>query len=232
MTKNIGKNEEKNLVNNLNNKKFSDLDYKHKEIISKSFSNISENSIIKASNISGNLKPDLEILINNKTNLYSLKTGSGNSIHQEPLDEFIKFSKELNKSSEEILDTIKFFIWTDGTTDGTGEICDRMDKKTLRLKYPEKLSLIKNFFFNNKIMIIERILLKNTSHLIFKKKNGNYLIKNRDFIFNKFEKYNEGTYGLGPITFQTWNPALKGQTKKPRNVVQFKWGKIEKDLEE
>jgi len=232
MTKNIGKNEEKNLVNNLNNKKFSDLDYKHKEIISKSFSNISENSIIKASNISGNLKPDLEILINNKTNLYSLKTGSGNSIHQEPLDEFIKFSKELNKSSEEILDTIKFFIWTDGTTDGTGEIRDRMDKKTLRLKYPEKLSLIKNFFFNNKIMIIERILLKNTSHLIFKKKNGNYLIKNRDFIFNKFEKYNEGTYGLGPITFQTWNPALKGQTKKPRNVVQFKWGKIEKDLEE
>ena len=232
MTKNIGKSEEKNLVNNLNNKKFSDLDYKHKEIISKSFSNISENSIIKASNISGNLKPDLEILINNKTNLYSLKTGSGNSIHQEPLDEFIKFSKELNKSSEEILDTIKFFIWTDGTTDGTGEIRDRMDKKTLRLKYPEKLSLIKNFFFNNKIMIIERILLKNTSHLIFKKKNGNYLIKNRDFIFNKFEKYNEGTYGLGPITFQTWNPALKGQTKKPRNVVQFKWGKIEKDLEE
>ena len=100
MTKNIGKSEEKNLVNNLNNKKFSDLDYKHKEIISKSFSNISENSIIKASNISGNLKPDLEILINNKTNLYSLKTGSGNSIHQEPLDEFIKFSKELNKSSE------------------------------------------------------------------------------------------------------------------------------------
>ena len=177
MTKNIGKSEERNLVNNLNNKIFSDLDYKHKEIILKSFSNISENSIIKASNISGNLKPDLEILINNKANLYSLKTGSGNSIHQEPLDEFIKFSKELNKSSEEILDTIKFFIWTDGTTDGTGEIHDRMDKKTLRLKYPEKLSLIKKFFFNNKIKIIERILLKNTSHLIFKKKMATILLK-------------------------------------------------------
>ena len=231
MTKNIGKSEEKNLVNHLNNKKFSVLDYKHKEIISKSFNNISEDSIIKASSIPGNLKPDLKILISNKTNLYSLKTGSGNSIHQEPLDNFIKFSKKLNKSSEKIIDTIKFFIWTDGTTDGTGEIHKRMDKKTLRSKYPEKLSLIKNFFFNNKIILIERILLKNTNYLIFKKKNGKYLVKNRDFILNKFKKYNEGKYGLGPITFQTWNPALKGQTKKPRNVVQFKWGKIEKDLE-
>ena len=42
MTKNIGKSEEKNLVNHLNNKKFSDLDYKHKEIISKSFNNIEQ----------------------------------------------------------------------------------------------------------------------------------------------------------------------------------------------
>lgn len=232
MTKNFGKIEEKNLVTYLNNKKFSELEIIYRKIISSSFSGISEDSIIHASSITGNLKPDLKISINNKINYYSLKTGSGNSIHQEPLDNFVEFSKKLNKSSEQIINIIKFFIWTDGTTDGSGKIQNRMDKKTLRSKYPKKLNLIKDFFFNNKVKIIERILLKNTNYLIFKKKNGKYLIKNRDWIFNKFNEYETGNYGLGPITFQTWNPSLKGQTKKPRDVVQFKWGKIEKDLDD
>ena len=40
-----------------------------------------------------------------------------------------------------------------------------------------------------------------------------------------------GLYGLGPITFQTWNPALRGQKTKPRDIVQFKWGSLEKDLD-
>ena len=155
---------------------------------------------------------------------------------QETLNTFLEFCRKLEGSSQNLIECIKFFIWTDGTTDGTGRIQDRMKKEVLREKYPEKLSVIKKFFFKNKIRIIERILFSGrksnkTDYFIYKKKDDSYIIERGDKVLKKFENSESGIYGLGSISFQTWNPALKGQTKKPRNVVQFKWGKIEKDLE-
>ena len=227
---------EKQLVQNLNGNCFAELDKNHKKIIKKSFEKFNENKKITCSSVAGINKPDFEIKIENKKNSYSFKTGSGNSIHQESLKTFLAFCRTLEGSSQNLIECIKFFIWTDGTTDGTGRIQDRMKKEVLREKYPEKLSVIKKFFFKNKIRIIERILFSGrksnkTDYFIYKKEDDSYIIEKGNKVLEKFENSESRIYGLGSISFQTWNPALKGQTKKPRNVVQFKWSKIEKDLE-
>ena len=233
---NEGFKKERKLVSDLNGSSYENLNDKHKVIIAKSFENFDRNYKIKCYSIAGENKPDFEIKIGNKKNSYSLKTGSGNAIHQESLKTFLEFSRKLEGSSKDVLKCIKFFIWADGTIDGKGEVKDRMKKIALRKKYPTKLNIIKQFFFKNKIQIIERVLFSGrksntTDYFIYKKKDNSYIIEKSDNVIKKFEGWEDGIYGLGPITFQTWNPALKGQITKPRDVVQFKWGKIEIDLE-
>lgn len=235
MTKNLGKQEEINIVNSLNNKKIDQLDENLKEIIFRSFKNYSGKNIVSCKIVEGNIKADIEVELNGVKLTYSLKTGSGNAIHQEPLNNFISYLLTLQNTTREELETIKFFIWTDGTIDGSGEISDRMSKKKFKKKYPEKIETIRKFFFRNKEKILKRILLSGkdllpTNFLLYKNNKNKFIIKSGYELIEYFSKSEMGLYGLGPITFQTWNPALRGQKTKPRDVVQFKWGSLEKDL--
>jgi len=235
---NDGFKKEKELVISLNKKYFKDLNKNHKEIIKRSFSEFEENEqiICSSTGSAGTNKPDFVIKIGNEKYSYSFKTGSGNAIHQESLSTFLEFCKKLEGCTQSLIDCIKFFIWTDGTTDGTGKIKDRMNKIVWKKKYPKKLNEIKKFFLRNKIQIIEKVLFEGrknniTDYFVYKKKDESFIILKSNDVIKKFGDWVNGIYGLGPITFQTWNPALQGQTKKPRDVVQFKWGKIEKDLD-
>ena len=81
---------------------------------------------------------------------------------------FLEFCKKLEGCTQSLIDCIKFFIWADGTTDGTGKIKDRMNKIVWKKKYPKKLSEIKKFFLRNKIQIIEKVLFEG------RKNNINY----------------------------------------------------------
>lgn len=105
-------------------------------------------------------KTDLIIEFNSTHYNLSIKKGTGNSIHQEKVEEFISFLKEEYNISDELKNDILCFIWGDGTLDGTGAVFDRINAAQFKRRYPEKIENIKEFFHENKKDLIERFLIK------------------------------------------------------------------------
>ena len=135
------------LISALNNKKISELDKNYFDLIQSIFSykNFSNEEIIKCKKIGGNEKPDLSISIKNIIKNCSYKTGKNISVHQEKLESFIEFSKTL-KATEKEINAIKFYIWGDGTYDGSGKKNNRKEKWEIIRKDINTLSTLKSFF--------------------------------------------------------------------------------------
>ena len=89
--KNSGFKNEKNLLNALHEKKYTQLNSNLQKLIAQSFKNYSE--IILCKQEAGINKSDLLISIGKESHTYSVKKGSGNSIHQESVSEFIVTTK-------------------------------------------------------------------------------------------------------------------------------------------
>lgn len=109
----------------LNGKKFKELNLTMKEFIKYIGTTlnlpIDNDTEVKSETETNNkLKQDIYIFINGYKVGVSVKLGSGNSVHQEKIEDFIIFIKENCNASEEICDLWRFFIWADGTLDGTG----------------------------------------------------------------------------------------------------------------
>ena len=131
------------LISALNNKKISELDKNYFDLIQSIFlnKNFSNEEIIICKKIGGNEKPDLSISIKNIIKNCSYKTGKNISVHQEKLESFIEFSKTL-KATEKEINAIKFYIWGDGTYDGSGK---KKQQKRKMGNYKERHKHLINF---------------------------------------------------------------------------------------
>ena len=133
-----GNKNEKHLSDALNNKKFKDLSNLNLRTFIKEIHPTATNeTLILCPHRPGSKKQDLEIIIDNFSYFVSVKTGSGNSIHQERLEPFIEMLKDKYFISDSIANSIKFFIWGDGTYDGSGLKENRLSSSELIKKYPE-----------------------------------------------------------------------------------------------
>ena len=128
------------LMEALNNKRFNELNKNLKDVITfTSEKPLNENMLIQAYKVGGVNKTDLVI---------------------EKVDEFILFLQKEYGISDELKDDILYFIWGDGTLDGTGNVSDRIDAPEFKRKYPDKVNNIRTFFHENKKDLIERFLIK------------------------------------------------------------------------
>lgn len=150
-----GFNNEHDIVENLNGKKISELNSNLKKFIN---SICLENSmdvskidrIVSTIESNSNLKQDFYIKLGNKTFGISCKMGTGNSVHQERISDFNEFISRTLKASKDICDEFSFFIWADGTLDGTGStekdsegnIISRFTSSEYKRKYPDRRKLI------------------------------------------------------------------------------------------
>lgn len=257
MTRNIGDNShgnrnELNFVNALNNKYFKDLNINLKEFIryickSKNI-NINENLFIKSEyEPNSKLKQDAYIYINQHKFNISLKMGTGNSVHQEKCNDFIEFIKNncLNVN-EEICNTWKFFIWADGTLDGTGsleknekgKIISRFKSSEFKSLYPEKRLLLQNFLNENERILIERFVFvgKYNSKVDFiyhgTPLSGSWISKETvlDFHANNKNKKSKSCLSVGRMSIQVWNVSQEGNTEHKRGEIQVKYNSMVSDF--
>ena len=121
---------EDRLIEALNGKRFNELNSNLQKLIGNSFSNI--NGVISAIKEAGQNKSDLKIIIGNESHTYSIKKGTGNSIHQEPIEPFLEFLAQNYQIDNQMKDNLRFFIWGDGTLDGTGNVSDRLSAPQLK----------------------------------------------------------------------------------------------------
>jgi hypothetical protein len=232
-----GKFNEKNIALAINKKLIKDIKSNISDSILKIiFPRIDSKEFFYATAIGDSkMKPDIKISYKNKVKYLSVKSGSGCSVHQESTNEFIDFLKNTTGISRDIEDCIKFYVWGDGTYDGSGISTNRMNANQLKCKFPEILDKIQNFFDNNKELLINRFIKigKDNSYVpvdyIYYGGVERGSIKDIDECIKYLVNTKKNTLSIGGLTFQAWGRAIPTRrnpkpSKRNRGIIQVKWG--------
>ncbi|MDA9748194.1 hypothetical protein N9V18_03590 [bacterium] len=232
----------------INNKKFFNMDPVVKNILKLKLDNISNDKIFSCEKNEGkglSKKTDLEISVEGEVVCrLSIKSGTGNSIHQENIYSFVEFLESFGAPKNQI-DALLFFHWGDTSYDGSISKDNtqlRMSSREIITRYPRIIETIRQLFNQQSEPILNRVFRgSNTSSkpdiLVY---TNNYLLHEIIFspivdIIKHQKKINvsQKNVQLGNLTFQNWNRCLKGQeltSNKHRNDIQFKYSKLYEDL--
>lgn len=230
-------NEDK-IIEALDGKRFDELSENLQQLIKNSF--VTYDDIIIATKQAGQNKSDLKVKIGNQSHTYSVKKGSGNSVHQEPVEQFLTFLDVTYSIPETLKNDIRFFIWGDSTYDGTGDKEDRLNQNQLKAQYSELLDRINHFFESIKDDLIQRFVFHgaNTSthsaEFIYfgTEKEGICCPAKNAFDLISKNKSTRAAVSVGVLSFQAWNRAIKKNSKSEhkRGQIQLKLGTLEKLL--
>ena len=136
MPSNHGKLTEDELMLAFNNHKVSDLSPNLQYILEELFGALETNEIITCSQPEIPIKPDLIITYKGITMGLSIKTGTSEFIHGEPIEKFVEYLSNIGVS-EKTITTILKYHFGDGTIDGTGEY--RMDLSALKYQMQDEI---------------------------------------------------------------------------------------------
>lgn len=235
MAINTGIQNEIEIENNLNARKFGALNPNLKAFVNDVF-NPSEHTkntqLVHAKRTSDTrYKPDMVIDYANEKSNISIKMGSGNSVHQEPIDTFIKYVRDELGATQEEINAILFFHWGDGTLDGSAPVAARMPAKDIIEKHPDIITTIQNFFNKHEDELLERFLstgIYKISHVdwIY---YGNYLVadwRTINEVYDNLKSNPSNALSVGGLNFQTYGRSLNGKDDKRRESIQLKWGNM------
>lgn len=230
---------EDNLMCAINGKSFCELNLNLQTFVYNIHPCIKDSDIITCEKIAGQNKCDLQIKINGQDYRISVKKGSGNSVHQEPVESFISYLKCEFKISDSLANNIRFFIWGDGTLNGTGIKENRLSANQFKKQYPKIIEEIKNFFQSKKEALVKRFLLTGVCgdeiDFIYYGNETNGLWASRDEFLEVVldsSSNNKTAIPVGKLSFQAWNRAINGtKSEHKRGVIQLKWASLEKDLQ-
>lgn len=199
--------------------------------------NLNANSPFKAERIAGQAKPDLMIKHNNVEKYISVKKGSGNSVHQEPIDLFFPYIDSL--LGLETLNNLKTFHYGDDTINDTGAI--RYSAKQCQSRYAQKVSAL-NTEFNkqdNLVEFLDRFLFVGNAEttavdVVYHGgiDLGLWATKEEITSYIQAQNVSKKAVHFGPLTYQAWGRNEKRTAKYPdrRYVMQIKWGSLAEDL--
>ena len=225
----------------LNNKTIKELNPAYRDLIETIFPNEDENSLIKCWRNHYPQKSDILVKINNKLRGISIKKGIRNSVHVEPISEFISFLITNNVSRDSIIEYLKFH-YADGTTNGKG--LNRISTEEYKDKNPKIIAKINAELGNEQILIkaIDRFIIRGTnsiypiSALIYGEVDDFVFITKDDIvniILSKKDTYSS-TVHFSVLTAQPKNRCLNYNPKyeKDRFCVQIKWYSVFDDIVE
>lgn len=189
------------------------------------------------------MKPDFYVTIDGIPNgvYVSVKKGTGNSLHQESLENFIHFL-ETQGVKPNIIDALKKYHFSDETIDNTGSV--RYDARTFSKMYP---GIVKNLnhTFNEKILLkkaINRFIFKGNfpnapeADYLYHGTVRNGVWASKKEIYDYIDKLiiNGTCVSFGPLTYQAWNKNLSRNpsAEHKRLQMQVKWGNLEEALTE
>jgi hypothetical protein len=248
---NIGQNNgfkiENWIIEEINNKKLSDIHPDLQQVITAIGYGITIDDSFTAFKKEGRgltKKSDVTVLKNlGPFTRLSVKSGSGNSVHQENIHQFVAFLQEIGAKDEEI-EALLFFHWGDGTQDGTASVSSRMTSHQIKIKHPEVISSVDALFERFKLQIVTRAMQGDVDgtepqYLLYcndSKAAQRFLMTSMSKViaFHNGLPAESSTIQIGHLNFQNWNRCLSGQeliSNKHRNDIQFKWGNMIRDME-
>lgn len=233
--------ENENIIcNAINGKRFYELNDNLKKFLSCLFGSVSKHDIIFCEKKAGMNKSDVIISLNKKSYKISIKSGSGNSVHQETIDDFIKYLKKDFNLPNDLEKYIKLFIWGDGTINGKGLVKYRIDSREFERKYPLIINRINVFFKKNKKKLIKRFVINGLKskypidYIYYGDVNKGYWSDSESILNFLIDDLNESNsvISVGRLSFQAWNRNINNTvaSEKKRGVIQLKWASIGTDL--
>lgn len=111
---------EDRIMNSINNHKLNEIPMNLRYTLQSIYYFVGDNETVLCKKPDSFIKPDLIIKVDNEIRYVSIKTGRAEVVHNEIIDNFVKYLKE-EGISQETIDTIKLFHYGDGTTDGSGK---------------------------------------------------------------------------------------------------------------
>ena len=237
--KNNGFKNEFEFVRKINNKKYTELDFKLQLFIKDLFNKINLSDDIKCYKNEELQKYDIIIEFGNVIKRISIKKGVKNSVHTEPISEFIHFLIE-NKMPREMVNCFLQYHYADGTTNGTGNY--RMKIEDYKNSHQLEIDEI------NKFINQEYIIKKAIERFIIKGRNSKYCIDAiiygvpEDFIWiktddihsilmSKRDMYSTSIH-FSSLTYQPLNRCINKNPKyeKDRFISQVKWYNLCDDI--
>lgn len=241
---------EKILVNELHENLYLNLNQNLKNLISNLFyKDDFQNYKIYSEKYGPGSKPDIYIEINGVKKNLSLKKGSGNSIHQEPLEPFIKHLEETIELPSQIKDDLRLFIWGDGSLDGSGNLVHnkRYSANEFTSVFPETIERLRNFFSPGPSLgnLLKRFSIKgvitseNVDFIVHTKdnyiENCTCISSDRFITYANSNTYNNHTqnyrqalpFGIA-LSLQAWNRNIsyKADKENRRGHIQLKITKV------
>ena len=223
----------------LNNKTIKELSPIYRDLIDAIFPNENENMIIKCWRNHLQQKADILVKINNKIKGISIKKGIKNSVHVEPISEFISFLITNNISRENVMEYLKFH-YADGTTNGKG--LKRISTVEYKAKNQFKIDKLNRELNNEQFLrkAIDRFVLqgKNSlfpiSALIYGEIDDFFFLTSADIlniILRKKDIYSS-TVHFSVLTIQPKNRCLNYNPcyEKDRFCIQVKWYSLFDDI--
>lgn len=197
---------ENDIIAALDGKNFADLNANLKEMVLKINDDKTPNSIT-AKKYAGKDKADLSVILDGKESKISVKKGSGNSVHQEPIEGFINFLSKEIENDKTVFDNIRHFIWGDETLDGKGSKENRISASTYKKKYPKKVTSVQNYLEKHKAVLIERFLISGSvsnnkiDYLYYGTVEEGIICKTDDFLNYAIQNNCKSAINIGILSF-------------------------------
>lgn len=230
------------LIEAINGKSYRSLNENLKKFIKAVFPYVSDNDVVHCQKHGGFDKADLSLTLNGVSRMVSIKKGSGNSVHQEPVENFIDYLKSEFGDNSEVFNALRHFIWGDGSLNGYGEKSSRISSRQYAMEYEKNTALIRDYFYQIKKPLLLRFVLygdkskRKPDFIYYGDLYNGYCASSEKIVEYLIDDKNQSNslIPVGPLTFQAWNRALKPTSKseKKRGVIQLKWPGIKKALED
>ena len=222
-----------------NGKRFSELNPLCQKLLEEMYVVIPDDAIIRAWRNHYPQKTDVFLRVNGMMKGLSLKKGMCNSVHVEPISEFIHFLIENGVSRECIIAYLKYH-YADGSTNGSGQI--RLSIEEYKQQHQKEIDEL-NENLNTSILLqkaFERFVLRgnNSDYSIDAIVYGTpddfvWLTRNdiKTMLRLKEKEYSSAVH-FGPLICQPLNRCLnlKPLYEKKRFCVQLKWHNLHDDI--
>lgn len=229
---------EYNFVLEINNKKVEELSLPLQDLIYGIFNNIKKDGLVKCWKNHLKQKTDIFIKIGKAIKGVSIKMGSKNSVHAEPIGDFVTFLI-LNEIPKNIINEYLKYHYADGTTNNTGT--NRLTAAEYKEDNQEKINKINEYFNDKKIVLkaIERFVLKGRNSdydidaiILGTPNDFLWLTKNDIIEVLTNNKKNYSSPHFSGLICQTMDRCINRNKKneKYREFVQIKWYSIFDDI--
>ena len=230
---------EDDFIIKLNNRKVSDLDYNFQLFIEDIFGFIDYNNKIVCYKNKSKQKYDIFIKIGDVIKRVSIKKGVKNSVHAEPISEFIHFLIENKMPRYMIINLLKYH-YADGSINGTGK--NRISIDDYKIDHQNEIDEINEFFSSEDFLkrIIDRFIIRGRNSykcvdvILYGVPNDFIWIKNDDIykiLLKKRHGYSTSLH-FSSLTYQPLNRCLNYNSKyeNGRFIVQIKWYNLCDDI--